>query len=105
MSFLAPGSETEPPQEPAPNRFGNLKSNPKARGRRGGMKFFDSADWAMKNADAGKPQDQPVANPVSFTQMAEGEEKNDGESPLFGGESVLGSGESPLGGGDSPLAG
>ena len=86
MSFLAGG---EPIQEEAPAPgYGKLKPNPKARGRRGGVKFFDSADWAMKNGDKQMPSDQQPA--VPYTQIVEGEQPKEGESPLAN--------ESPLAG-------
>ena len=78
MSFLA-GGEPAPEQQPAPG-YGKLKPNPKARGRRGGVKFFDSADWAMKNGDKQVTPEQPAA--VPYAQIAEGEQPADGESPL-----------------------
>ena len=91
--------------------YGNLKPNTKARGRRDKVKFFDSADWAMKGQNTAEPspstdQKKPVAPP--FTQM---DNQDEGESPLAayeqqpGGESLLVSGNSTSTGEDSPLAG
>lgn len=63
------GSETaETGEEPvaAPRQYGGLRVNTKARGRRRDkVKFFDSADWAMKGQGGEGPM-QPV----------EGEQKN-----------------------------
>ena len=42
--------------------FGNLKTDPNAKNRRRGVKFFDSADWAMRNQQGGSEcqlQDSP----------------------------------------------
>ena len=77
MSFLVPeGEQTEeqPPQQP-PAGYGRLKSNPKAKARRGGVKFFDSADWATGKSN--EPAQQ------AFPSVVEEEQKPDnGESPL-----------------------
>jgi hypothetical protein len=85
MSFLA-GGEPEPEAPPAQN-YGKLKPNAKARGRRGGVKFFDSADWAMKNGDKQLGTDEQPA--VPYAQIAEGEQPADGESPLAASNSPL----------------
>ena len=77
MSLLA-GGEAEPEPQPQPG-YGKLRPNQKARGRRGGVKFFDSADWAMKNGD--KQGQQPAEQPSPYT-IAEGENQAEGESPL-----------------------
>ncbi|OHT16060.1 hypothetical protein TRFO_42106 [Tritrichomonas foetus] len=61
MSILS--GEIPPESEesrPAP-KFGNLRQNSKARNRRDKVKFFDSADWAMRQqnqAASGESQEQ-----------------------------------------------
>ncbi|EAY05262.1 hypothetical protein TVAG_020080 [Trichomonas vaginalis G3] len=87
MSFLAPGSEA-PAQEEQSSGYGKLKANPKARNRRGGVKFFDSADWAMKNGNEQKQEEQPTTVPYN-AQITEGEAPADGESPLAGSNSPI----------------
>ena len=78
MSLLA-GGEPAPEEQPAPG-YGKLKPNARARGRRGGVKFFDSADWAMKNGDKqAQPAEQPA---VPYATNIEGEQPAEGESPL-----------------------
>ena len=78
MSLLAGGDQV-PEEQPQPG-YGKLKPNPRARGRRGGVKFFDSADWVMKNGDKqAEPAEQPA---VPYAAIAEGEQPAEGESPL-----------------------
>jgi hypothetical protein len=67
--------------------FGALKPNKKARGRRDKLKFFDSADWAMKNKDGQGTEDQ-------------GGQKQQGDVRY-----VPDAGESPPETEESPLAG
>ena len=92
MSILSGETSTEPteqPQERIPN-LGKLKANPRARGRRDKVKFFDSADWAMKSQQGDQQtQDQlPPPNLVSYTEQ--GNEKDvtaslaGNDSPLIG---------------------
>lgn len=92
-SPLAPPSADGPvadaPARPGPS-FGNLKANKKARGRRGQVKFFDSADWAMRNREEGgseQPQECAPApagppNLSPFVAAPEDESPQEGESPL-----------------------
>lgn len=90
MSFLAPGSDVPAPEEQN-SGYGKLKANPKARNRRGGVKFFDSADWAMKNGNENQKQEeeqQPTTVPYN-AQITEGETPNEGESPLAGNNSPI----------------
>lgn len=80
--------------------LGGLKINKKARGRRDKVKFFDSADWAMKGQYQDQGAQPPTENVLSaYTQLPEGT-PNDGESPLADDN------ESPIGGGgpQSPIA-
>jgi hypothetical protein len=71
MSFLAEPpdaafEESRPPPDPAPaSRFGQMKVNPNAKTRRGKVKLFDSADWAMKNKDANATESDSQA-PKTF---------------------------------------
>jgi hypothetical protein len=86
-----------PPPQPAGKKpaFGNLKRNDRAKGRREQVKFFDSADWAMKKegeaADGAAPPPGSAPQPVmnAFPQ-------NDAESTLLSADapdSFLASGE------------
>ena len=91
-------------------KYGKLNSNSKARGRRDKVKFFDSADWAMKNQDQNQDDQQaPPQNaiPPPFSQIA-GKGAEEGESPLAQPDSPTDNNESPLGqpvsDGESPLA-
>jgi hypothetical protein len=55
-----------PPPQPAGKKpaFGNLKGNDRAKGRRDKVKFFDSADWAMKKqGEAGDGAAPPAGAP------------------------------------------
>ena len=60
LSGEAPPEENEGAK--AGGKFGNLRQNKNARKRRDKLKFFDSADWAMRQqnqaADAA-PEEQP----------------------------------------------
>jgi hypothetical protein len=94
----APPPEAPPPEAPPSQpkgKFGNLRANAGAKGRRDLVKFFDSADWAMKKqgeaGDAPNPATDSPPQPAlaSFTQgdaeptpLAEGSS----DSPLAGGE-------------------
>lgn len=69
-------------QETSGPKLGGLKINKKARGRRDKVKFFDSADWAMKGQNQDQCAQPPTENVLSaYTQLPEGV-PNDGESPL-----------------------
>jgi hypothetical protein len=94
----APPPEAPPPEAPPSQpkgKFGNLRANAGAKGRRDKVKFFDSADWAMKKqGEAGDAQPPPEGTPpqavlASFTQ---GDTE---ETPLTGGstDSLLAGGE------------
>ena len=79
MSFLVPEGQQaeETPAQKLPAGYGRLKSNPKAKARRGGTKFFDSADWATGKTSAPAQQ--------AFPNVVEEESKPDnGQSPLAG---------------------
>ena len=89
-SPLAPPTADEPAAE-APARtgpsFGNLKQNKTARGRRGQVKFFDSADWVMRGQNEGREQPQecapaPAGPPNLSPFLPEDEAPPEGESPL-----------------------
>jgi len=88
-------------------KFGNLKPNNAAKQRRGAVKFFDSAEWAMKGqtgcAQCNIP-DSPNVTQDTISQN-EGKDQNEGISPLAGGDSLLTGGDSFLTGGDSALCG
>jgi hypothetical protein len=72
MSFLAEPpdaafEESRPDPAPAPQpHFGSMRVNPNAKTRRGKVKLFDSADWAMKNKDANATESDPQA-PKTFS--------------------------------------
>ena len=89
------------------NKYGKLGSNSKARGRRDKVKFFDSADWAMKNQDQNQQDDQQAPKTPNFSQIA-GKGTEEGESPLAQPDSPTDNTDSPLGqpapDGESPLA-
>ena len=77
MSFLVPEDEHQNP-EPQQQQtcYGRLKANPKARARRGRVKFFDSADWAT-----GKQTNEPTQQ--AFPYVVEEEQMPDyDESPF-----------------------
>ncbi|KAH0785248.1 hypothetical protein GPJ56_010891 [Histomonas meleagridis] len=90
MSILG-GEETtntehEDEQKKLPN-LGKLKANPRARGRRDKVKFFDSADWAMKSQQ-GDQQGNPLPpNLASYTEQG----NENGES-----SSLAGNNDSPI---------
>ena len=46
-----PSQQTEP--EKRKTRFGELPVSSAAKDRRGGTKFFDSAEWVMRGKDVG----------------------------------------------------
>lgn len=125
MSILGEQNPEENNENPPPagNRYGGLKSNKKARNRRDKVKFFDSADWAMRNqnqqnggadqdAEGNLPranfqqipdQDQGKDSPLEASALSGGD--NNDQSPLSGGDN---NGQSPLSGGnndESPLSG
>lgn len=84
MSFLAENqdntpSEEKPACEQKPN-LGGLKPNPRARGRRDKVKFFDSADWAMKNQETKDAEKAPPQRMQVYTEQ--GKECDDGSSLL-----------------------
>lgn len=84
MSFLVEnqGSETnaEVPQPERRPNLGGLKPNPRARGRRDKVKFFDSADWAMKNQEGNDSSRSPPQRMQVYTEQ--GKESDDGSSLL-----------------------
>ncbi|KAH0787143.1 hypothetical protein GPJ56_009141 [Histomonas meleagridis] len=92
MSILGGGEQAsteqeEQPQERTPN-LGRLKANPRARGRRDKVKFFDSADWAMKSQQGDQQQDNPL--PPSLASYTEqGNKKDDGSSLLANNDSPI----------------
>ncbi|OHT15345.1 hypothetical protein TRFO_42573 [Tritrichomonas foetus] len=47
------------PTEQRAKKYGGLSSNRRAKNRRDNLKFFDSADWAMRNQN---PQNSPEQN-------------------------------------------
>jgi hypothetical protein len=72
MSFLAEPPDVnfeDPPPAPLPparpSKFGAMKANAKAQVRRGKVKLFDSADWAMKNKDPSAAETDAQA-PTAF---------------------------------------
>ena len=131
MSILGESNPEENNNNPPPagggGKYGGLKSNRKAKNRRDKVKFFDSADWAMRNQNQQGNADQdaegnlPRANfqqipdqdqdgysvlandsPLEVSALAGG--NNNNESPLSGGDN---NGQSPLSGDNdqSPLSG
>ncbi|OHS99873.1 hypothetical protein TRFO_08172 [Tritrichomonas foetus] len=114
MSILSPGgdagADAPPPQQ---SRYGGLRSNNKARNRRDKVKFFDSADWAMRNQNQqgaqGQGADQGNLPTANFQNMPD-QGADDGQSNSFlANESNADAGGSVLAGGDadgqSPLSG
>lgn len=74
MSFLAEGQDDikdSPKEQPKTKpMLGNLRPNPKARGRRDKVKFFDSADWAMKSQnDANESVKTTPQNLQAYTEQ------------------------------------
>ena len=117
MSILS-GEVPPENEEPKPaGKFGNLRPNNKARNRRDKVKFFDSADWAMRQQNqAGEQQEQSGQDGVlHVSQMpsivdSEQPQGDTGNSSLIS-DSPMAQGEgggSLLAGGDenaSPLMG
>ena len=96
-----PPAEGEAVPEPVPRaqKFGNLKPNQRARGRRDKVKFFDSADWVMKQGENAEPAPEDAGPSVApygtFVEVG----TDEGASPLTGdGEPE---GASPVAGGNA----
>ena len=123
MSILGESNPEENNNNPPPaaNRYGGLKSNKKARNRRDKVKFFDSADWAMKNQNTQGNADQEAEGnlPRANFQQIPDQVDQDGKSVLandspleqsaLAGDNNGDNNGSPLSGGDndgaSPLSG
>ncbi|KAK8898790.1 hypothetical protein M9Y10_001082 [Tritrichomonas musculus] len=95
-------------QKPPPSKFGNLRPNKKARNKREKVRFFDSADWAMRqqNEKNGDTQEQPQQDD-DVLRVSQISSIVDSEQPVDNGNSSLISGSPMAQGGDSgsPLAG
>lgn len=100
-------AQPEPPHPADKGKYGGLKTNNKARGRRGKVAFFDSADWAMRNQNQQGNQGQDAEGNLpraNFQQIPSDQGDGDGNSVLTN-DSPLDPEAEKKDDGNSPLAG
>ena len=107
LSGDVPPEGNEEQKQPT-SKFGNLRPNKKARNRRDKVKFFDSADWAMRqqNQQNEGNQEQPQQDD-DVLRVSQISSIVDSEPPVDNGNSSLISGTPIAQNGDagSPLSG